>query len=57
MNMLLGIVIPYWGQSILRVVGGLVAVLLPAGTIVYIFLFKMMSFMHLPFHLFQCLAF
>jgi len=45
MNMLLGIVIPYWGQSILRVVGGLVAVLLPAGTIVYIFLFKMMSFM------------
>jgi NADH-quinone oxidoreductase subunit H len=32
-------------QSILRVVGGLVAVLLPAGTIVYLFLFKMMSFM------------
>jgi NADH-quinone oxidoreductase subunit H len=29
----------------LRVLGGLVAVLLPAGTIVYIFLFKMMSFM------------
>jgi NADH-quinone oxidoreductase subunit H len=27
------------------VVGGLVAVLLPAGTIVYLFLFKMMSFM------------
>lgn len=45
MNMLLGVVIPYWGQSILRVLGGLVAVLLPAGTIVYIFLFKMMSFM------------
>jgi len=37
--------IPYWGQSILRVVGGLVAVLLPAGTVVYLFLFKMMSFM------------
>jgi NADH-quinone oxidoreductase subunit H len=37
--------IPYWGQSLLRVVGGLVAVLLPAGTIVYLFLFKMMSFM------------
>ncbi len=37
--------IPYWGQSLLRVVGGLVAVLLPAGGIVYIFLFKMMSFM------------
>jgi NADH-quinone oxidoreductase subunit H len=29
----------------LRVLGGLVAVLLPAGTIVYVFLFKMMSFM------------
>ena len=45
MNMLLSVVIPYWGQSLLRVLGGLVAVLLPAGTIVYIFLFKMMSFM------------
>ena len=41
----LAIEIPYWGQSLLRVIGGLVAVLLPAGTIVYIFLFKMMSFM------------
>jgi NADH-quinone oxidoreductase subunit H len=41
----LAIEIPYWGQSLLRVVGGLVAVLLPAGTIVYVFLFKMMSFM------------
>ncbi len=37
--------VPYWGQSLFRVVGGLVAVLLPAGTIVYLFLFKMMSFM------------
>ena len=37
--------LPYWVQSLLRVVGGLVAVLLPAGTIVYLFLFKMMSFM------------
>ncbi len=37
--------VPYWGQSLLRVLGGLVAVLLPAGTIVYLFLFKMMSFM------------
>ena len=45
MNTLLGVVVPYWGQSIFRVLGGLVAVLLPAGTIVYIFLFKMMSFM------------
>mgnify|MGYP003335597094 FL=1 len=42
---LLGAEIPYWGQSLLRVLGGLVAVLLPAGTIVYLFLFKMMSFM------------
>jgi len=41
----LAVEIPYWGQSLLRVLGGLVAVLLPAGTIVYLFLFKMMSFM------------
>ena len=45
MNSLLSVVVPYWGQSVLRVLGGLVAVLLPAGTIVYVFLFKMMSFM------------
>jgi NADH:ubiquinone oxidoreductase subunit H len=36
---------PYWAQSLFRVLGGIVAVLLPAGTIVYVFLFKMMSFM------------
>ena len=42
---LLAFEIPYWGQSLLRVLGGIVAVLLPAGTIVYVFLFKMMSFM------------
>ena len=42
---MLAVVVPYWAQSLLRVVGGLVAVLLPAGTIVYVFLFKMMSFM------------
>jgi NADH-quinone oxidoreductase subunit H len=42
---LLAFEVPYWGQSIFRVLGGLVAVLLPAGTIVYVFLFKMMSFM------------
>ena len=35
--------VPYWGQSLLRVLGGLVAVLLPAGTIVYIFLFKLIN--------------
>jgi NADH-quinone oxidoreductase subunit H len=37
--------IPYWQQSIFRVLGVFVAVLLPAGTLVYLFLFKMMSFM------------
>jgi NADH-quinone oxidoreductase subunit H len=37
--------LPYWAQTVLRVLGGIVAVLLPAGTIVYLFLFKMMSFM------------
>jgi NADH-quinone oxidoreductase subunit H len=42
---LLAVEIPYWGQSLLRVLGGIAAVLLPAGTIVYLFLFKMMSFM------------
>ncbi len=43
--MMLALNFPYWAQSLLRVLGGLVAVLLPAGTIVYVFLFKMMSFM------------
>lgn len=42
---MISITIPYWGQSLLRVLGGIVAVLLPAGTIVYLFLFKVMSFM------------
>ncbi|MAT03917.1 MAG: NADH-quinone oxidoreductase subunit H [Acidimicrobiaceae bacterium] len=45
MTSLLAVEVPYWGQSLLRVLGGIVAVLLPAGTIVYVFLFKMMSFM------------
>jgi NADH-quinone oxidoreductase subunit H len=35
----------YWQQTVLRTLGVLVAVLLPAGTLVYVFLFKMMSFM------------
>jgi len=35
----------YWQQTVLRVIGGLVAVLLPAGSFVYLYLFKMMSFM------------
>ncbi len=37
--------IPYWGQSLLRVFGVLLAVLIPAGTIVYLYLFKAVSFM------------
>src|SRR5215467_6071765 len=45
MSALLATEVPYWGQSLIRVLGGIVAVLLPAGTIVYVFLFKMMSFM------------
>jgi NADH-quinone oxidoreductase subunit H len=45
MTSLLAVEVPYWGQSLLRVLGGIGAVLLPAGTIVYVFLFKMMSFM------------
>ncbi len=35
----------YWQASLLRVLGVLVAVILPAGGFVYVFLFKMMSFM------------
>jgi NADH-quinone oxidoreductase subunit H len=35
----------WWMQTSLRTVGVLLAVLLPAGTLVYVFLFKMMSFM------------
>jgi NADH-quinone oxidoreductase subunit H len=35
----------YWQSSLIRVVLVLAAVLLPAGTFVYVFLFKMMSFM------------
>jgi NADH-quinone oxidoreductase subunit H len=42
---LLAIELAYWQQTVLRTVGVLAAVLLPAGTLVYVFLFKMMSFM------------
>ena len=35
----------YWQQTTLRSVGILLAVLAPAGGFVYVFLFKMMSFM------------
>ena len=41
----LGLFDAYWQSSILRVLGILVVVLLPAGTFVYLFLFKMVSFM------------
>jgi NADH-quinone oxidoreductase subunit H len=41
----LAIELAYWQQSLLRVLGVLLAVLLPAGALVYVFLFKMMSFM------------
>src|SRR5215213_9627226 len=43
--MSLAVELAYWQQTVLRSVGALAAVLLPAGTIVYLFLFKMMSFM------------
>src|SRR5437588_10043544 len=35
----------YWQATLIRVVLVLVAVLIPAGTFVYVFLFKMVSFM------------
>jgi NADH-quinone oxidoreductase subunit H len=41
----LAVELAYWQQSVLRSVGILAAVLLPAGTFVYLFLFKMVSFM------------
>ncbi len=41
----LAVELAYWQQTTIRAVVGLVAVLLPAGTLVYLFLFKMMSFM------------
>ena len=43
MNILLEL--SYWQQTSIRVVVGLAAVLLPAGTLVYLHLFKMVSFM------------
>lgn len=43
--MMLGLELAYWQESVLRSLGVLAAVLLPAGTFVYVFLFKMVSFM------------
>jgi NADH-quinone oxidoreductase subunit H len=45
MHSLLAVELAYWTQSILRSLGVMVAVILPAGAFVYVFLFKMMSFM------------
>ncbi|MGI9607540.1 MAG: complex I subunit 1/NuoH family protein [Acidimicrobiales bacterium] len=44
MTAILSIELAYWQQTGLRVVGGLAAVLLPAGALVYVYLFKLMSF-------------
>jgi NADH-quinone oxidoreductase subunit H len=44
-GLLFGLELSYWQASLLRVLGVLVAVILPAGGFVYVFLFKMMSFM------------
>jgi NADH-quinone oxidoreductase subunit H len=41
----LAVELAYWQQTLLRVLGVMLAVLLPAGALVYVFLFKMMSFM------------
>ena len=44
-GVLFGLELSYWQSSIARALGVLVAVILPAGAFVYVFLFKMMSFM------------
>ena len=41
----LAVEFPYWATTIFRALGILAAVLLPAGTTVYLYLFKMVSFM------------
>ncbi len=43
--MILGVELAYWQVTILKIVLGLTAVLLPAGTLVYAYLFKAVSFM------------
>jgi len=42
---ILGVELSYWQETLLRSLGILAVVLLPAGTFVYLFLFKMVSFM------------
>jgi NADH-quinone oxidoreductase subunit H len=41
----LAVDLAYWQETLLKLLGVFVAVLLPAGTFVYVYLFKMMSFM------------
>jgi NADH-quinone oxidoreductase subunit H len=41
----LAVDLAYWQESVLRSIGVLVAVLAPAGAFVYVFLFKLVSFM------------
>ncbi|CAB4740079.1 MAG: NADH-quinone oxidoreductase subunit H [Actinobacteria bacterium] len=43
--MILGVELAYWQVTILKIVLGMTAVLLPAGTLVYAYLFKAVSFM------------
>jgi NADH-quinone oxidoreductase subunit H len=45
MSVTTAVELAYWQQTTLRSIGVTAAVLLPAGTLVYVFLFKMMSFM------------
>ena len=45
MSSVLATDLAYWQQSLLKSIGVLIAVLLPAGTFVYVFLFKLVSFM------------
>ena len=45
MDVLAAVELAYWQETLIKVGIGLVAVLIPAGTVVYLYLFKMMSFM------------
>ncbi len=44
-SLVLGLELAYWQETILRVLGGLVALLLLTGGVVYLYLFKFVSFM------------
>jgi NADH-quinone oxidoreductase subunit H len=45
MNVLANILDPYWAKTVVRVVAALAVALLVAGTLVYVYLFKAVSFM------------